>query len=72
MREKFRSSWFNGFHSNVRKTFVAFASSVWKVLNKAITQLEICWQNFRDPQKPQKFMKPQKRCYLWYAKIILT
>ena len=38
---------FTWFHPNVRKTFSAIASSVWKVLMKTITQQNIHQENFK-------------------------
>ena len=38
--------WYTGFHPNVAKTLAVFTSSVWKVLKKAIAQLNICREKF--------------------------
>ena len=42
---------FTGFHPSVGKTFTFFASSVWKVMKKAIAQLSIRRDNFHDSSK---------------------
>ena len=42
---------FTEFHPNVGKIFAVFASSVWKVLKKAIAQLNIRRKNFHGSLK---------------------
>ena len=42
---------FIGFHPNVGKVFVVFASSLWKVLKEAIAELNIRWKTFSNSSK---------------------
>ena len=42
---------FPRFHPHIGTTFVVFGLSVWKVLKKAIAQLNIWWENFCSSSK---------------------
>ena len=61
--------WFSGFHPNVGKTFAVSTSTVWKVLKKAIVQLNIHQENFcgllKIPENCKAFLS-LNFCYLRY------
>ena len=49
MTEKFYD--FIGFYPNLVESFAVFALFVWKLLKKAIAELNICQENFQDSLK---------------------